>query len=170
MVYTADITYQRGREHLLLSWKEMAERNAGGFGFHHDPYNFDSRPEKDFFVQMLSAINLQPTEVEDIYFTGGLHDPRKTEFYVEYKGADGKWHRYSPDFVVRRRDGRCYIVEIKDARFHDDAVDGVQGRKAVAVQGWVGLNPDKLQYEMIFTGSDSVAFNQLEPVKAFIEP
>jgi len=77
---------------------------------------------------------------------------------------------YSPDFVVRRRDGRCYIVEIKDARFHDDAVDGAQGRKAIAVQGWVGLNPDKLQYEMIFTGSDSVAFNQLKPVKAFVEP
>ena len=36
-----------------------------------------------------------------------LHDPDKTDFLVEYKGVDGKWHSYSPDCVIRRRDGRC---------------------------------------------------------------
>ncbi|MBC8448165.1 MAG: hypothetical protein H8D78_10470, partial [Chloroflexi bacterium] len=43
------------------------------------------------------------------------------------------------------------------------------GRKAMAVQKWVGLNPDRLQYEMIFAVGDSVAFNQLAPAKRFIE-
>jgi hypothetical protein len=33
----------------------------------------------------------------------------------------------------------------------------------------VGLNPDRLKYEMIFTSSDNVAFNQLAPAKRFIE-
>jgi type III restriction enzyme len=169
VVYTAEITYQKGKEHLLLSWKDWAARNKGDFGFHYDPYNFDSSPEKDFFIQMLDAINLEPEQVEDIYFTGGLHDPHKTDFYVEYKGIDGQWHRYSPDFVIRRVDGRCYIVEIKMEKLRDDAVDGEKGRKAIAVQKWVGLNPDRLKYEMIFTSSDSVAFNQLEPAKQFIE-
>jgi hypothetical protein len=60
-------------------------------------------------------------------------------------------------------------VEIKMERLRDDAVDGETGRKAIAVQQWVGLNPDRLKYEMIFTSSDSVAFNQLEPAKRFIE-
>ena len=169
VVYTAEITYQKGKEHLLLSWKELAEEYDGDFGFHYAPYNFDSNPEKSFFTQMLYAINLKPEQVEDIYFTGGLHDPRKTDFYVEYKGVDGKWHRYSPDFVIRRKDGRCYIVEIKMEKLRDDAVDGEKGRKAIAVQQWVGLNPDRLKYEMIFTPSDSVAFNQLSPAKQFIE-
>jgi type III restriction enzyme len=169
IVYTAEITYQKGKEHLLLSWKDWTIRNEGDFGFHYDPYNFDSNPEKDFFTQMLDALNLAAERVEDIYFTGGLHDPRKTDFYVEYKGVDGKWHRYSPDFVIRRVDGRCYIVEIKMERLRDDAVDGENGRKAIAVQQWVGLNPDRLQYEMIFTPSDSVAFNQLALAKQFIE-
>jgi type III restriction enzyme len=169
VVYTAEITYQKGKEHLLLSWKDLVVRNAGDFGFHYDPYNLDSSPEKDFFVQMLGAINLEPEQVEDIYFTGGLHDPRKTDFYVEYKGVDGRWHRYSPDFVIRREDGRCYIVEIKDARFRDDAVDGENGRKAAAVKKWVGLNPEELRYEMIFTPSDAIAFNQLAPTRQFIE-
>jgi hypothetical protein len=168
-VYTAEITYQKGREHLLLSWRDLAGRNAGDFGFHYDPYNFDSDPERDFFVQMLDAINLKPEQVEDIYFTGGLHDPHKTDFTVEYLGVDERWHRYSPDFVIRRKDGRCYIVEIKDARFRDDEVDGQKGRKAMAVRRWVGLNPERLKYEMIFTSSDSVAFNQLEPAREFVK-
>jgi len=169
VVYTAEITYQKSKEHLLLSWRDWLGRNTGDFGFHYDPYNFDSAPEVDFFRQMLDAVNLQPDQVEDLYFTGGLHDPDKTDFFVEYKGVDGKWHRYSPDFIIRRVDGRCYIVEIKDARFRDDAVDGQNGRKAMAVQQWVGLNPDRLKYEMILTGGEGVAFNQLAPAKRFIE-
>ncbi len=169
VVYTAEITYQKGKEHLLLRWKDWAARNEGDFGFHYDPYNFDSNPEKNFFTQILDAVNLKPEQVEDIYFTGGLHDPRKTDFYVEYKGVDGKWHNYSPDFVIRRKDGRCYIVEIKMEKLRDDAVEGENGRKAIAVQQWVGLNPERLKYEMIFTPSDSVAFNQLAPARQFIE-
>ena len=169
VVYTAEITYQKGKEHLLLRWKDWVARNAGNFGFHYDPYNFDSNPEKDFFIQLLDVVNVKPEQVEGVYFTGGLHDPRKTDFYVEYKGVDGKWHHYSPDFIIRRKDGRCYIVEIKDARFRDDDIDGERGRKAIAVQKWVGLNPDKLQYEMIFTAGDTVAFNQLAPAKQFLE-
>lgn len=169
VVYTAEITYQKGKEHLLLSWKEMVARNDGDFGFHYDPYNFDSNPEKNFFTQLLEAVNLEPDQVEDIYFTGGLHDPRKTDFYVEYLGVNGRWHRYSPDFIIRRQDGRCTIVEIKAARFRDDTVDGEDGRKAIAVRKWVSLNPEKLKYEMIFTPSDTIAFNQLEPAKQFIQ-
>jgi len=169
VVYTAEITYHKDKEHLLLRWHEMAARNPGDFGFHYDPYNFDSGPEKSFFTQLLGAVNLSPAQVEDVYFTGGLHDPAKTDFFVEYKGEDGRWHRYSPDFVVRRKDGRCTIVEIKAERERNHPVDGEKGRKAIAVQQWVGLNPDELQYEMIFTASDSVAFNQLAPTKRFIE-
>jgi hypothetical protein len=169
VVHTTEITYQKSKEHLLLSWQEMKAQNDEEFGFHYDPYNFDSNPEKDFFIQMLRAINVEPNQVEDIYFTGGVTDPNKTDFYVEYKGKDSKWHRYSPDFVVRRRDGRCYIVEIKAERERDDLIDGEKGRKAMAVRRWEDLNPDKLQYEMIFTSTDSIAFNQLKDVKAFTQ-
>ena len=168
VVYTAEIAYQKGREHLLLSWKEMAAQDGDEFGFHYDPYCFDSSPERDFYVRMLEAIHLNEDQVEDIYFTGALTDPQKTDFYVEYKGVDGRWHRYSPDFVIRRRDGRCYIVEIKAERERSHLVDGERGRKAMAVQKWVGLNPETLRYEMIFTPADSVAYNQLGPAIRFI--
>jgi hypothetical protein len=118
---------------------------------------------------MLDALNLRPDQVEDIYFTGALTDPRKTDFYVEYRGTDDRWHRYSPDFIVRRKDGKAFIVEIKAERERHHPIDGEQGRKALAVRGWTELNPDRLKYEMIFTAGDSVAFNALDPVKAFIE-
>lgn len=168
-IYTAEITYHKSREHLLTSYNDLISRNPNDFGFHYDPYNFDSRPENSFYVQVLTLLNIRPDEIEDIYFTGGLSDPQKTDFLVEYKGRDGKWHRYSPDFLVRRKDGRCYIVEIKAEKERDDAVDGLNGRKAMAVKGWQELNPDLLNYEMIFTKTDQVAINQLDNVEKFIE-
>ncbi len=169
-VYTATITYPRDKEDLLLSWRAMQHANPGDFGFHYDPYNFDSGPEQDFFTRLLRDLGRDPDDVADVYFTGAITDPRKTDFYVEYKGEDGKWHRYSPDFVIRTKDGRATIVEIKDARMRDDAVDGEEGRKALAVRKWVDLNPDRLQYEMVFTSSDGVSLNQVRDVREQYEP
>ncbi|MFP3869224.1 MAG: hypothetical protein ACLFUU_13910 [Desulfobacteraceae bacterium] len=180
-VYTADISYPIDRQNLLLSWEEMRAANQGDFGFHYDPYNFDSKPEKSFFGQMLTHLNLHPDEVEDIYFTGALTTPDKTEFWVDYKGDDDRWHRYTPDFIIRRKDGRCLIVEIKDARFElvirDDlsreergeAVLTVEGRKAVALRKWERLNPDLLKYEIIPAGEEAVAYDQTLTARLFIE-
>ncbi|MDY6867542.1 MAG: TnsA endonuclease N-terminal domain-containing protein [Chloroflexota bacterium] len=169
LIYTTEITYQKSREHLLLSWDELQSRNANDFGFHYDPYNFDSKPEKDFFSKVISFLDLDPDDVEDIYFTGGLSDPEKTDFFIEYKGEDGRWHRYSPDFLVRKKDDRCYIVEIKAENKRNDPIDGETGRKAMAVRGWERLNPERLQYEIIFAHGEEVGVNQLTNVKAFIE-
>jgi len=47
-------------------------------------------------------------------------------------------------------------------------LDALRPPPAAAVQKWVGLNPDRLRYEMIFTPSDSVVFNQLAPARQFI--
>ena len=99
-----------------------------------------------------------------------LTDPQKTDFYVEYKGEDGAWHRYSPDFLIRRKDGKCLIVEIKSANQRQHPVDGEQGRKAIAVRQWADLNPDRLKYEMLFVDGDQVASDQLDVTQRFISP
>ena len=101
-LYTAEIVYPKDREKLLLSWEAMKKENPGDYGFHYAPYNFDSNPEKNFFEQMLVQLNMKPDEVEDVYFTGAITDPAKTDFYVEYKDDKGKMRRYTPDFVIRR--------------------------------------------------------------------
>jgi type III restriction enzyme len=170
-VYTAEITYPKDREHLLTHIKDIKD-NAGAFGFHYTPYNFDSNPEKSFFEQMLTHLNLYPEEVEDIYFTGALTDPDKTDFFVEYKDDKGKWRRYTPDFIIRKKDndgkpGRCLIVEIKAERERSHPLDGENGRKALALRKWEELNPDRLQYEMIFTATDNVSMDQIKTARQF---
>ena len=121
-------------------------------------------------------MRLQPEDVEDIYFTGALTDPAKTDFFVEYRDDKGKWRRYTPDFVIRRKPakggkpgaGRAYIVEIKAERDRSNAVDGENGRKAMALRRWVDLNPDRLAYEMIFTSTAAVSQDQTRAVRAFM--
>jgi len=179
-VYTAEISYPIDREKLLVAWADWANA-ADGFGFHYSPYNFDSNPEKSFFEQLLGHIRLNPDEVEDIYFTGGLTDPKKTDFYVEYKGEDGAWRRYTPDFIIRRKDKRCLIVEIKDARFQaatredllrDDrgqSLITVEGRKAVALRKWERLSPDRLKYQVVFAKAHTVSHDDTKEARAFVE-
>jgi len=83
VVYTAEITYPVEKEALLKSVKDFA--NAGDFGFHYTPYNFDSQPEVSFFELLLAHINLHPSQVENIYFTGALTSASKTDFFIEYR-------------------------------------------------------------------------------------
>jgi hypothetical protein len=187
-VYTVEITYPKDREHLVLHGGNVLRENHAGFGFHYDPYNFDSTPEMDFFQQMLRELNVHPAEIEDIYFTGGLTDPAKTDFYVEYRGEDGRWHRYTPDFMICKRPrrggrpgtGRVLVVEIKDARFETITRDDErrfeqgeepqtpEGRKAIALKKLERLNPDQLKYELIFA-SGGVTYDQLTEVRRFVQ-
>jgi type III restriction enzyme len=170
--YTAEISYPIDREPLLLKfdeWRERWDGKAAGFGFHYNPYNTDSNPEKSFFEQLLEHIGLHPDKVEDIYFTGAITDPRKTDFFVEYKDEDGKWHRYTPDFIIRLKDGKCLIVEIKAERDRTHAVNGENGRKAMALRQWENLNPDRLKYQMIFVDGSTVPHDQTEIAREFVK-
>lgn len=172
-IYTAEIRYHKEKEHLLAHWKDW-RAGAGEFGFHYTPYNFDSNPEKSFFEQILSQLNLHPDEVEDIYFTGALTDPDKTDFFVEYKDLEGHWRRYTPDFIIRKKakdkkPGKCLIVEIKAERERNHPLDGEHGCKAAALRKWEKLNPDRLQYEMIFAAADTVSSDQTKAARRFIE-
>jgi hypothetical protein len=153
---------------------EAIKDNAGNFGFHYTPYNFDSNPEKSFFEQMLVSLKLQPGDVEDIYFTGALTSPDKTDFFVEYKDEKGKWRWYTPDFIIRKKGkdnipGKCLIVEVKAERERTNHIDGEHGRKAIALRQWETLNPEKLQYEMIFTEGEIVTMDQMKKARQFIE-
>ncbi len=165
--YTAEISYPVDREALLLRWEQW-RREAGPFGFHYDPYNLDSSPERSFLVHLFQAANLHPDQVEDIFFTGALTDPQKTDFYIEYRGEDGNWHRYSPDFVIRRKDGKCLIVEIKRLHDREHPIDGEHGAKALATRAWVDLNPDRLKYQILFAEGDEIGFDQTQEARRFI--
>ena len=84
--------------------------------FHYTPYNFDTKPEREFFEVILDTLNTSVEDVKVFLFTGGLTDPKKTDFHFEYKGVDDNYHRYFPDFVIVKNTGEFYIVEIKSER------------------------------------------------------
>lgn len=177
VVYTAEISFPVSREHLLLSWEQMLEKNPKNFGFHYSPYNFDSNPEKSFFEILLQHLYLHREDIEDIYFTGALTSPNKTDFYVDYKGEDDRWHRYTPDFIIRRKDGRCLIVEIKSTQFQNqteedlrrdergEAAISVEGRKAVALKRWTNLSPEQLSYEIVFARENILGYDQTKDAR-----
>ena len=165
--YTAEISYPIDREHLLIHYEEWQKR-AGNFGFHYTPYNFDSNPEKNFFETLLEMLKQKPDEVEDVYFTGALTDSRKTDFFIGYRGVDGRMHHYTPDFITRRKDGKCLIVEIKNERERGNEIDGENGKKAIETRKWVDLNPEKLKYQMIFVKQENVNHEDFEEARKFI--
>jgi len=182
-LYTAEITYPRDREHLILSRESIGE-NPRDLGFHYAPYNFDSVPERDVFTMLLRELNLAPNEVEDIYFTGGLTDPAKTDFHVEYRGEDGRWHFYTPDFVIRKRGahpdtGRVLIVEVKADRYRQEIADDEarlargeeprlpEGRKAMALRKLERVNPKRLKYELVFV-KNLPAYDDLAGIRRFV--
>jgi predicted nucleotidyltransferase len=166
----------------------MARENPASFGFHYDPYNFDSASERESFVDLLKQINVQPAEVEDIYFTGGLADPTKSDFYVEYRGEDNRWHSYTPGFVIRKRPkaggkagtGRVLIVEIKNTQFEAATREDMsrsergeepitaEGRKALALRKLAGLNPDRPRYELVFAGT-GVTYETFAEARRFVQ-
>lgn len=170
--YTAEIRYPIDREKLLAHFAEWQSRYGGkpaAFGFHYTPYNFDSNPELSFFETLFEHLGLHPEQVEDIYFTGAITDPRKSDFFVEYRGEDTRWHRYTPDFIIRRKDGRCLIVEIKGEDQRKDPVNGENGAKAFAVRQWEKLNPEKLRYQMIFVKDDVLTREDSTDARKFVE-
>lgn len=162
-IYTTEIIYHKDKENLLARYERFKEsyQLKYDFGFHYTPYNFDSLPEKDFFERLLLELNENPDDVEDIFYTGAITDPNKTDFIFEYKGKDGKWHNYTPDFLIKKKDGKMLIIEIKADPFRDE-------EKEKAIKEIEDLNPDKLKYEILITYGSDIGFENVTKIKEAI--
>ena len=135
-------------DRLLFDDKDLEDEHD--ISFHYAPYNFDTKPERDFFERILATLNMSVEDVEIFLFTGGLTDPKKTDFHFEYKGIDGNYHRYFPDFVIVKKTGEFYIVEIKSEKERQD--ETVKAKRK-AVERLEKLQPDAhFKYRVIYTG------------------
>ena len=134
-------------DRLLFDDEDLADKH--GISFHYAPYNFDTKPERDFFETILATLNLSVADVEIFLFTGGLTDPKKTDFHFEYKGTDGNYHRYFPDFVIVKKTGEFYIIEIKSEKERNDPIVDA---KRKAVERLAQLQPNAhFKYHVIYT-------------------
>lgn len=127
------------------------------FGFHYDPYNFDSKDEREFFERILDKLGEDPDNIEDIYYTGAINDPQKTDFIFEYKDDKGKWHSYTPDFLIRKKDGKSLIVEVKEPKYRIKETEKEMKKLEK-------INPDKLKYELLLLEKGESVFGKVTPV------
>ena len=138
-VYTAEIACSKEREHLLCRIEDFGKPK---FGFHYTPYNFDSYPELDFFNKLLYSLQIDPDDIDDMFFIGAINDPKKTDFIFEYKDKEGKSRSYSPDFLIRKNNGEVLIVEIKGSVFRDK-------NKEKALESIEKMNSGRLTYRLL---------------------
>lgn len=165
---TVEVRRPAYREDLLLSLEQTATYNPDAISFHYDPYIFDSARQRDYLEKVLRHHRQHPTYVDDVFYTGGMADPAKTDIFFEYKGEDGRWRFCAPDFVIRRKDGKCLIVEIKpeqsraaveeDLRRLDEdrAPIHQEGRKSAALLRWARLDSSKLKHELVFASDSKI--------------
>ena len=167
-VYVSEISYRKSRSEYFVKYESLKDENIHDFSFHYSPYNFDSLPEKDFLLDMLEIINENPDEIEDIYFTGGLSSPRQTDLLYEYKNKDGDWKNYAPDYLIKKKNGKILIIEIKKERLRSDDIEGENGLKAKALLDIEKLNGKKLKYQMLFTNDSKIGFENVDIVKKWL--
>ncbi|MXW83731.1 MAG: hypothetical protein F4X05_00220 [Rhodothermaceae bacterium] len=158
-------TCRKMRERGLLVKKSEFE-DTYDLSFHYTPYNFDTAPERSFFRQILSMLNENPEDVDAFLFTGGLTDPKKTDFHFEYFGEDNRYHLYFPDFVIVKKTGEFYIVEIKAER---DRGNNVVEAKAKAVERLEKVKTNKFKYQIVYTSGTSIGPRNIKSVKDWIK-
>lgn len=160
----ATISYPKDRGHLVYGREELREA-SGDYGFHYEPYNFDSAPESDFFQRMVRAVGESPASVRDVYFTGAITDPRRTDLAFSYTGRDGRLHRYTPDFVIHTTDDRWLLVEVKMAAREHDEVEGREGLKSRALQRLEVENPGRVSFHWVLAEGNTVRHQDFAAIR-----
>lgn len=134
-----------GSEDLIVNKdsKDSIIVNNKGKSFHADTYVFDSKPELQLFLQLLSD-----KRVKETYFIG-MFTSEQTDFYVPYVDPESnRLRKYYPDFLGKMDDDSYLILEVKDDHMMDDPV--VKAKEAAAEEIAV---ESSMKYELI-KGSD----------------
>jgi hypothetical protein len=110
----------------------VVDKNYPGFeawrerSFHADTYCFDSKPEKECFLQYVEDTK----RVSKVYFTG-MFTSGQGDLSVQYYDPEGgRIRRYYPDFFAVMTDGSYQIIEVKGDNKIDDPL--VKIKKAAA--------------------------------------
>ena len=95
--------------------------------FHADTYCFDSKPEKECFLQYINS-----KKVNKIYFTG-MFTSGQSDLAIQYYDPESKRIRhYYPDFFAEMADGTYELIEVKRDDMIEDTV--VHAKSAAALE------------------------------------
>lgn len=107
--------------------------------FHADTYCFDSKPERECFLQYITS-----NKVKEIYFTG-MFTSNQGDLAVQYFDPESKRVRkYYPDFLALMEDGSYQLIEVKGDNMIDDTV--VNAKKAAAEEMAIASGVRYLMY------------------------
>lgn len=85
--------------------------------FHADTYCFDSKPERECFMQYF-----MDSRVRKIYFTG-VFTSNQGDLSIHYYDPESmRVRQYYPDFFAEMADGSYQLIEVKGDNMIDDAV------------------------------------------------
>ena len=123
--------------------------------FHADTYCFDSKPEKELFLQYVKS-----SKIKKIYFTG-MFTSEQCGLRIQYFDPESKRLRYYyPDFFAELEDGSFQIIEVKGDNKIDDP--SVQAKKLAAEELTSSVkNTLNINYVM-YAGSEIINTNVLE--------
>lgn len=77
-VYTARISFAKDHAPLYVTAADTADPgHALATSFHYEGYNLDSKPEREFLEWVLALLRTNAHQIEGLWFTGGLTDPRE---------------------------------------------------------------------------------------------
>ena len=156
--------YERMKANGLFAEEEEYE-DKRDLSFHYTPYNFDSEPERSLFRRILSVLNTDSGDVRAFLFTGGLTDPKKTDFHFEYLGEDNRYHRYFPDFVIVKKTGEFYIIEVKS---ESERGDRTVEAKRKAVERLREVQPNKFKYNVVYASASTLGAESTDPIVNWI--
>ena len=83
----------------------------------------------------------------------------------ELRGQDGKYHQYYPDFLVRKKNGEVFIVEIKS---ESDRGDLNVIAKEKAVQEISNINENKIKYVVLYTSGETISTSDKDFLKVVV--
>lgn len=119
--------------------------------FHADTYCFDSKPERECFMQYI-----MDSRVRKIYFTG-MFTSNQGDLSIHYYDPESmRVRQYYPDFFAEMADGSFQLIEVKGDNMIDDAVV-----KAKADAATIMAIESGVEYRM-YRGSDIMKSNVLD--------
>lgn len=157
------IKYPKGTDHfvfrcadnLTIQKDESIVKEYTSKSFHTDRYCFDSRPEEQLFLDLISD-----DKVDKIYFTG-MFTGKENGLSVQYIDPESNSIRtYYPDFLVYYKDGSIEIIEVKG----DNMIDADEVKAKASAMAETAQYSDKMNYRMI--KSSDIMHNSYRDAKA----
>ena len=134
----ADYYVFKANPELVITNQDKSLQKVLNKSFHADTYCFDSKPEKECFLQYIFS-----DKVKEIYFTG-MFTSNQGDLAIQYYDPESQRIRnYYPDFFAQMDDGTYQIIEVKGDNKIDDLIVKIKAEAAEEL-----ATESSMQYKM----------------------